>query len=70
MELEVELALKLKKFLYKKYELEIGEIASKQIIDYLYDGFEKAIYEDVKKQIYNDCINEIIETISKEKVIK
>ncbi|WP_414050713.1 hypothetical protein [Macrococcus animalis] len=67
---EVVLALKLKKFLYNKYELEVGEIASKQIIDYLYDSFEKVIYEDIKQRIYNDCVKDIIDTISKENVIK
>ncbi|RXK17658.1 DUF2164 family protein [Macrococcus sp. DPC7161] len=66
--MKIELALKLKKFLMDTYEIEIGEIASKNIIDYLYPSFEDAICDDMKDSIYNNCINDIIHVILKEKV--
>lgn len=59
----VDIALKLKQFLKDTYQLEIGEIASKQIIDYLYPLIEANIYEKVEHQIKQETIQHLVEQL-------
>ena len=40
----IEVSKALKSFLYDNYEIEIGEIASKQIIDHIYPMIENEIH--------------------------
>lgn len=59
----VDISLKLKQFLKDTYQLEIGEIASKQIIDYLYPLIEANIYEKVEHQIKQETIQHLVEQL-------
>lgn len=65
----IEVSKALKSFLYDNYEIEIGEIASKQIIDYIYPMMENEIHEDMKMEIQNETINDVIAKLESEKII-
>ncbi|EEQ79113.1 MULTISPECIES: hypothetical protein [Staphylococcus] len=65
----IEVSKALKSFLYDNYEIEIGEIASKQIIDYIYPMIENEIHEDMKMEIQNETINDVIAKLESEKII-
>lgn len=61
-----EAALKLKAYLYDAYHIELGEIASKQVIDHMYPIIEQSIYEETKAKIKNETINEMINALHQE----
>ncbi|RIN07396.1 hypothetical protein BU092_00255 [Staphylococcus warneri] len=65
----IEVSKALKSFLYDNYEIEIGEIASKQIIDHIYTMIENEIHEDMKMEIQNETINDVIAKLESEKII-
>ena len=65
----IEVSKALKSFLYDNYEIEIGEIASKQIIDYIYPMIENEIHEDMKMEIQHETINDVIAKLESEKII-
>lgn len=65
----IEVSKALKSFLYDNYEIEIGEIASKQIIDHIYPMIENEIHEDMKTEIQNETINDVIAKLESEKII-
>lgn len=65
----IEVSKALKSFLYDNYEIEIGEIASKQIVDHIYPMIENEIHEDMKMEIQNETINDVIAKLESEKII-
>ncbi|MDK4214008.1 hypothetical protein QJ528_07940 [Staphylococcus warneri] len=65
----IEVSKALKSFLYDNYEIEIGEIASKQIIDHIYPMIENEIHKDMKMEIQNETINDVIAKLESEKII-
>lgn len=66
----IEVSKELKSFLYQKYEIEIGEIASKQIIDHLYPMIKDEIHEDIKSEIQEQTFNHVIEKLEEEKMVQ
>ncbi|MEX2948784.1 hypothetical protein ABH521_007870 [Staphylococcus warneri] len=66
----IEVSKALKSFLYENYEIEIGEIASKQIIDHIYPLIKNEIREDMKTEIQNQTINDVIAKLESEKKIE
>lgn len=66
----IEVSKELKSFLYQKYEIEIGEIESKQIIDHLYPMIKDEIHEDIKSEIQEQTINHVIEKLEEEKMFQ
>lgn len=66
----IEFSKELKSFLYQKYEIEIGEIASKQIIDHLYPMIKDEIHEQIKTEIQEQTINHVIEKLEEEKMVQ
>ncbi|ARQ05782.1 DUF2164 domain-containing protein [Macrococcoides canis] len=61
-----EVALMLKEYLFDTYNIELGELASKQVVDHMYPIIEDSIYEETKMKIKNETVHELIHSLQKE----
>lgn len=60
---KIDMALNLKSFVEKRYNLEIGEIASLEIIKYIYENMESHIYHSLKSTVKKEVTEELINTL-------
>lgn len=60
---KIDMALNLKRFVEKKYNLEIGEIASLEIVKYIYENMESHIYYSLQSTIRKEVTEELINTL-------
>lgn len=60
-----EVALMLKEYLFDTYNIELGELASKQVVDHMYPIIEDSIYEETKMKIKNEAVHELIHSLQK-----